>query len=414
MFFVGFLYSIPAQNTTNFNPNFKASISDSKVQDQNFYLFSAIQNNAELVSLLENNKKLNTIFQNKKESISASLKSKNLEVKPLITAYKFSSNEIKNISSILSKEVKSNKALNNLITEDLRPSGNYENFKTLENSEYIVAAWELCAKGINQSLSVYGLGEKGRYHTIDSVSYNIKEKDYKGALFMWSDMLTHKKKASTNLFFQPSLDYTLALLYMNHRDESARYEPLTIGENKKTLEAITQINFNNYPYSTILILGNGPENNKDTLTALGKLNLQLGVIEYQQQKAPIIIVSGGHAHPFRAPFAEAIEMKKELINRYHIPENRILIDPYARHTTTNLRNASRLIINSKIPLEKLGLVVTNNGHSQYVGENRFIERCQEELGYTPSLILERVNSTTIEYQPQIESLHQNPLDPLDP
>lgn len=414
MFFIGFINTITAQNTTNFDPNFKASISDSKVQDQNFYLFTAIQNSPQLISYLENHEELHAIFKNKKKHISASLNPEKMEAKSLIDAYKFSDNEIKNIASILSKEATSNDALNLLITKNLRPSGKYENFKSLKNPEYISAAWELCAKAINQSLSVYGLGEKGRYHTIDSVSYNVKEKDYKGALFMWSDMLTHKKEAQTQLFFQPALDYTLALLYMNHRDESARYEPLITGENEKTIAAITQINFDDFPYSNILILGNGPENNKDVLTALGKLNLQLGVIEYQKKNAPIIIVSGGHAHPFRAPFAEAIEMKKELINRYHIPENRILIDPYARHTTTNLRNAVRLIINSEIPLDKLGLVVTNNGHSDYVGDDSFINRCEKELGYTPAFILKRTNSTTVEYQPRIESLHQNPLDPLDP
>lgn len=412
--FIGFINSIAAQNTSDFNPNFKASISHSKVQDQNFYLFTAIQNAPELIASLEHHDKLNAFYKNKKELISARLKSEQMNTKSLIDAYKFSDNDIKDIASILSKEATSNDALNLLITENLRPSGKYENFKSLKNPEYISAAWQLCAKAINQSLSVYGLGEKGRYHTIDSVSYNVKEKDYKGALFMWSDMLMHKKEAPTQLFFQPALDYTLALLYMNHRDESARYEPLITGENEKTIAAITQINFDEFPYSNILILGNGPENNKDILTALGKLNLQLGVIEYQKKNAPIIIVSGGHAHPFRAPFAEAIEMKKELINRYHIPENRILIDPYARHTTTNLRNASRLIINSEIPLEKLGLVVTNNGHSDYVGDASFIKRCEKELGYIPAFILERTNSTTVEYQPRIESLHQNPLDPLDP
>ncbi|SFD31917.1 DUF218 domain-containing protein [Algibacter lectus] len=414
MFLVGFINSIAAQNTSDFTPKFRASISHSKVQDQNFYLFTAIQNSPELIASLEHHDKLNAFYENKKELISASLKSKQMNTKSLIDAYKFSDNDIKDIASILSKEATSNDALNLLITENLRPSGKYENFKSLRNPEYISAAWQLCAKAINQSLSVYGLGEKGRYHTIDSVSYNVKEKDYKGALFMWSDMLMHKKEAPTQLFFQPALDYTLALLYMNHRDESARYEPLITGENEKTIAAITQINFDEFPYSNILILGNGPENNKDILTALGKLNLQLGVIEYQKKNAPIIIVSGGHAHPFRAPFAEAIEMKKELINRYHIPENRILIDPYARHTTTNLRNASRLIINSDIPLEKLGLVVTNNGHSDYVGDASFINRCEKELGYIPAFILERTNSTTVEYQPRIESLHQNPLDPLDP
>jgi hypothetical protein len=414
IFFVGFLTTIMGQKKSGFYSGFKKSISESKVQDQNFYLFSAIQNNPEMVSFLEQHDQLNTIFKNKKKNITESLNLDNNDIESLINTYKFSDEEIKNISFILREEVKSTKALELLITTNLRPSGNYENFKSLDNLDYIVAVWELCAKGLNQSLSVYGLGEKGRYPEIDSVSYNIKDKYYQGSLLMWSDMLLNKKEASTNLFFQPSLDFTLALLYMNHRDESARYEPLDSGANKNTIAAISKIKFNEFPYSSILILGNGPENNKDTLTARGKLNLQLGVIEYQQKKAPLIIVSGGHAHPFRTAFAEAIEMKKELVKRFHIPEDRILIDPYARHTTTNLRNASRLIILSNIPLNKLGLVVTNNEHSKYVEDNKFFERCIEELGYMPSLILERINSTTLEYQPKIESLHQNPLDPLDP
>jgi hypothetical protein len=410
LFFIGFLNTTNAQESSGFTE----TVSDSKVQDQNFYLLSAIQGNPELVSFLEKNDTLSTIFLNRKKSIIENLKRDEIDIKKLINAYKFSDEEVKNISFVLRKETKQNKELELLISKNLRPSRKYENFKSLKNTDYLVAAWELCAKGINQSLAVYGQGEKGLYPAIDSVSYAINDPSYKGALVMWSDMLMHKKESATSLFFQPSLDFTLALLYMNHRDESARYEPLDKGENKKTIAAIPQINFSDFPYSSVLILGNGPENNKDTLTALGKLNLQLGVLEYQQKKAPIIIVSGGHAHPFRAAFAEAIEMKKELIKRYGIPENRILIDPYARHTTTNLRNASRLLIKNNIPLNKLALVVTNNAHSKYVESSAFMQRCMDELGYIPFLILKRINTTTLEYQPKIESLHQNPLDPLDP
>ena len=140
----------------------------------------------------------------------------------------------------------------------------------------------------------------------------------------------------------------------------------------------------------------------------------MGVLEYQEKKAPLIIVSGGHAHPFRSPFAEAIEMKKELIARYHIPEERILIDPHARHTTTNLRNATRLMIAYQIPIDRASLVVTNNMHSQYTGDIRFAERCLEELGYLPAVIQKRLNATTLEFLPNLESLQQNPLEPLDP
>ncbi|MBA4321098.1 MAG: hypothetical protein C0412_22130, partial [Flavobacterium sp.] len=163
-----------------------------------------------------------------------------------------------------------------------------------------------------------------------------------------------------------------------------------------------------------LILGNGPENYQDRLSAIGKLNIQLGVLEYEAKKAPLIIVSGGHAHPFRAAFCEAIEMKKELMDVYHVPEENIIIDPFARHTTTNLRNASRLMIAYQIPIDQKSLVITNVSHSNYVGNPNFNSRCLEELGYLPAIILKRLNSTAIEFLPNIESLHQNPIDPLDP
>lgn len=67
-----------------------------------------------------------------------------------------------------------------------------------------------------------------------------------------------------------------------------------------------------------------------------------------------------------------------------------------------------------IPIDRPSLVVTNNLHSQYTGDPPFAERCREELGYLPAVIEKRLNSTTLEFQPKIESLQQNPLDPLDP
>lgn len=403
-----------AQEIVAFNPDFKRATSADPVQDENFYWCTAIQNSTTLVSFLEKEPELNTLFTNRHKKLEAILSAKNVELKNLMSAYKFSEEEIENVALILKKKIASNAALQSLVKENLRPSGAYENFNSLTDPAYISATWELCARGMNHILSVYGLGEKGLYPEIDSVSYEFNSSYYKGALLMWNDMLLHKKKSATNLFYQPTLNMALALLYLNHRDESARYGPLAFEANQKTWEALTEINFDDFTYASILILGNGPENDKDTLTALGKLNLQLGVLEYQQKKAPLIIVSGGHAHPFRAPFAEAIEMKEELIKRYHIPANRILIDPYARHTTTNLRNAARLIFTSAIPNTKLGLVVTNNYHSLYVGGENFVQRCKEELGYVPALILERINATTLAFQPQIESMHQNPIDPLDP
>jgi hypothetical protein len=56
--------------------------------------------------------------------------------------------------------------------------------------------------------------------------------------------------------------------------------------------------------------------------------------------ADTIIVTGGAVH---GPANEAVLMRAALVRR-GVPEERILVEPCARHTTTNLRNAGRLML----------------------------------------------------------------------
>ncbi|MFV8369964.1 YdcF family protein [Flavobacterium sp. LB2R40] len=402
------------QKEKGFELGYSPSKSESMIQDKNFYLLTAIQNNKAVSQLLENNVVLKTIFKSHQQEIGSKLKSCKDSLSCLITGYLFKDKELKSIDEELRILMKDEKVLQDFVKNNLRLSGKYENFKNSTDTELLLKAWQVCAKGMNRIMKVYGLGEAAQYAKMDSVSYDVRLKFYKGSVFMWSDFLHNKKLMTKKLFFQESLDFSLSLLYLNHRDEVARYEPLEEKENKKAIAHLKQVNFDAFDYASILILGNGPENYQDRLSAIGKLNLQLGVLEYQAKKAPLIIVSGGHAHPFRAAYCEAIEMKKELMDVYHIPEDNIIIDPFARHTTTNLRNATRLMIAYQMPLDKKSIVVTNANHSDYVGNPNFNVRCMEELGYLPAIILKRLNSTALEFLPNIESLHQNPIDPLDP
>lgn len=403
-----------SQKRKGFELGYTSSKSSSLIQDKNFYLLTAIQSDKVISQLLENNSVFKTIFNKQQEELSSKLNSCKDSLSCLIKGYQFKEKELESIEEELRLLMKNKKELQDFVKNNLRPSGKYENFKNLGDTEFLLKAWQICAKGMNRIMTVYGLGEAPQYAKMDSVSYDVHSKFYKGSVFMWADFLHNKKPIGNRLFFQESLDFSLSLLYMNHRDEVARYEPLEESENKKAIANIKKVNFDAFDYASVLILGNGPENYQDRLSAIGKLNLQLGVLEYEAKKAPLIIVSGGHAHPFRATYCEAIEMKKELMNIYHIPEENILIDPFARHTTTNLRNASRLMIAYQMPLDKKSIVVTNANHSDYVGNPKFNARCMEELGYLPAIILKRLNSTAIEFIPKIESLHQNAIDPLDP
>ncbi|WP_299781844.1 YdcF family protein [uncultured Formosa sp.] len=398
-------YSQVAQNT---NPNVYQ-----KLAKKNYYLLDAIDRNLAVKKLFEDDTVLKDISKVKHKAIVSSLlsNSKTINTKDLVDPYIFSDSEILKISERLEALYDKSEVLREFVKTELKPSGAYNLYEGKGDQKLLSQAWALCARGVNHVLKVYGQGESPQYAEIDSISYNVNSSYYKQTLFVWSDHL-----AANNLqaFYSQSTQFVLSLLYFNHRDEAVRYEPLGALENKNVKAHISSIDFDQYKYASVLVLGNGPENYRDRLSALGKFNIKLGAEAFLSGDVPLIIVSGGHAHPYRAAYAEAIEMKKELITQYNIPENRIIIEPYARHTTTNLRNASRLLIAYNVPIDRLSLVVTNNFHSEYTGSEMFVNRCFTELGYQPATIKKRLNKTTLEYLPQKESLQQNPLEPLDP
>src|SRR5580700_6746699 len=52
-------------------------------------------------------------------------------------------------------------------------------------------------------------------------------------------------------------------------------------------------------------------------------------------------------------------MKQYLMTMKGIPESAILVDPYARHTTTNLRNVSRELFRYGLPVDRPALVTSD-------------------------------------------------------
>src|SRR6185436_19493584 len=121
-------------------------------------------------------------------------------------------------------------------------------------------------------------------------------------------------------------------------------------------------------------------------------------------KAPLIIVSGGHVHPMQTPYCEAIEMKKYLMEKYKIPEASILVEPQARHTTTNFRNAGRLAFRYRIPAGRTALVTSSESHIASSTSEDFRTRCQNELGYFPMEFIKRISPVEAEFKPSVVSL----------
>ncbi|MGI9527079.1 MAG: YdcF family protein [Weeksellaceae bacterium] len=373
------------------------------------YKFFDVLEASEISSDFDKNEALRKIVSQKDSRISKALKLKdNLAI---ANAFMFSNDEnevIKEQLSILVKTPRGKKLI-----KELRDSKAYINFNDLPDEKFVNKTWDIISEGLNEVINVYGKGVAPLYPKIDSVSYDPNSDFFKYSVFSWGDLIHNKRKYKREHFYSKPLDFAVSLLYMNHKDEAIRYDSLS-EFNQKAIALSKRIDFDKYPYASIIVLGSGPENYRDRLTSIGKLNLQLGVMEFYRGNAPFIIVSGGHVHPYRSYYAEAFEMKKELIEVYNIDEENIIVDPYARHTTTNLRNAARLMIQYKIPIEKPSLVVTNIDHSEYTYGAKYAERSLEELGYKVGEFGDRLSSTTIEFFPSIKNLQQNPLQPLDP
>jgi hypothetical protein len=184
--------------------------------------------------------------------------------------------------------------------------------------------------------------------------------------------------------------------------------------NAAAYAKIATTDWKRYPYSVILVPGAGNDGPGIPLSGAGKLRVQLAAKRYRDGLAPFLIVSGGFVHPIQTPYAEAIEMKRELMQKYGVPESAILVDPHARHTTTNIRNAARIMYRYGIPFTAKALITTDLSQSASIENPKFAERCMTEMGVLPLRLLGRVSLFDLEWVPLIESLQVDPADLLDP
>ncbi|MCC6807010.1 MAG: YdcF family protein [Deltaproteobacteria bacterium] len=79
------------------------------------------------------------------------------------------------------------------------------------------------------------------------------------------------------------------------------------------------------------------------LTPRAEQRLRAAAADFFAGRASAILVTGGNVHPTGTPFNEAFEMRRFLVDQLSVPAERVIVEPLARHTTTNLRNAGRLM-----------------------------------------------------------------------
>lgn len=301
-----------------------------------------------------------------------------------------------------------------LIDEHIRPSGKYEHYSDLNNQYLVRQIWkESISKGINTIIEQYLIGVVPKYES-DGLKYSLSSSEYMQQIGTQIDLLN--KKTESNLFYSKLVEFCIKLLEINERNEAVRFEPLSSGENRNAYDNLRNINWKDYPYASILLLGDSPNSAGDAenISESAKTRIQYAVNAYKAKLAPVIIISGANIYPYQTQYFEAIEMKKWMVENHGISDKHIIAEPVARHTTTNLRNGSRLIFKYNIPSDKKSLIVTTKTQNDIIAEESFKQRCINELGYMPVILGDRLSNERFEFTPLVVSLHTNTTDPLDP
>jgi hypothetical protein len=266
---------------------------------------------------------------------------------------------------------------------------------------------------INAVIRRYGMGEPVPCPHIDAPIAAVDSWHFQDDASVALEMVAQARTGDETMLSQ-GFRTALALLDVN---DFARYfalEPVEAGINRLAVEHAKQIDWSAYPYSAIIIPGFGPFDHKRALSPRGRLQVQLAAKHFAQGLAPFIVVADGCVWPLHTRHRESEEMRDALIDRFGIDAKSIIVEPYARHTPSGLRNAVRRMIAVGLPLDKEALVVSNDDQLDHILTDGFQARCMQELLYLPGSFGTRISEVAVAFQPSRDALIRNPMDPLDP
>ncbi len=130
--------------------------------------------------------------------------------------------------------------------------------------------------------------------------------------------------------------------------------------------------------------------------------------------APFILLSGGNVAPPGTPDFEALLMHRAALD-LGLPSDRLLLDVRARHSTTNLRNAGRLMLEHGL---RSALVTTSPAQDFYFSAawlSDFHARCVRELGYRVGELRDvGADAWRSVFTPSQDTRRIHWADPLDP
>lgn len=399
---------------------YKFIIGKSIVQAKNYYLLTLLANIPEARNLLVKDAVFRQLTQQRFDTLAAALQHCGRDGTCYVQRMKFDSSAIKLVSDRIRALYAPGNALDKLVKEHLLPSGTYIRFSQDAPVEMLVKAWEQDAYGVNWSIGVYAGGDKPNYPLIDSIAFNTWDKKtgarynagYTSLLYNTVSLVVAQRD-ELDLFFEAPLAFSLRFIEMNEREQAADFEPMEKGENAAAVKKVTTVRWEQYNYSVILVPGAGPDDPAVPLSAEGMLRCRLAARLYAKGYAPFIMPSGGRVHPYKTKYCEATEMKKYLVEKLGVPSDAVIIEPHARHTTTNMRNAARLMYRYGFPFDKVALTCTTRGQSSMI-ERTLPKRCMRELKAVPYKTGKRLSETELEFYPLMAALHINPSEPMDP
>lgn len=382
----------------------------SYTQSKNVYLMSLMESVPEVRTLLEDDPVLKDLAWDKVKAIKASLDDCGKQGDCYAKRAMFTEEEIRKASEQLIILAKKERKLIDLVEKHLIPSGMYQMQADTDPARYLANAFELDAATINHMIAVYGMGEKPNYPNIDSLGVA------KGSYYFADNNralsgLNADKFQDSNLFFEPTMNHGLDLLEIARMSRAGDFEPMVDLENRAAYLQAQKTDWQKYPYPLILIPGAGTDNYLDSLSAGGVIRAKLAFHQFEKGLAPFIAVSGGYVHPYKVQHNEAIEMKRYLM-KMGVPESAILIDPHARHTTTNMRNVARMMFRYGFPMDRPSVTVTGPAQSKFI--EGMLDRCMRELGYHTYTNGKRISETILEFFPKEISLQIDWDEPLDP
>lgn len=390
---------------------------ENKLQDKLFYLLTVIQK-SDYVGITEQ-AEFKTLRERYISLFAEVSKSTSLSV-AVRQKFLISRTECETLKRGFVRAYNSDVLMRTIVKKELLPSGNWEMYYAgTADTTFLKLVVGQTVAAIDTIINQYLVGTKSQYPedgpSDSNGPKNLYTTDY---VLQFLSTINSIDKNSTSALNLP-IATALSLLTMNNRNEAARYEPLAAGENKAVLANLKNITWKNYTYACLIVPGDSPNTPGDAinLSESAKKRLQYTADAYNEGLAPIIILSGGGTYPYYPPtqFSEGIEMKKYMIEKYSIPENVILLDPCAKHTMTNLRNAVRLIFRNNIPYRKKSLIITTKGQNDIIVSSSFTTQCYSALGYMPGILGNRIADVRLEFTPNnVCALSVYATDPCDP